>query len=86
MKKISAYALALLILVTPVLSNAATKDNDGGKLAYQHVLELSTNIGDRTQATNGEYKAKDYIEKVFKDAGYETKIQSFEINRKKDDK
>ena len=85
MKKISAYALAALILVTPIFSNAATKDIDGGKLAYQHVVELSNNIGDRTQTTDGEYKAKDYIEKVFKDAGYVTQIQSFEINRTKDD-
>jgi hypothetical protein len=83
MKKVSAFALASLIIVTPIFSNALTKDPDAGELAYKHVIELSDEIGDRTQATNGEYDAKDYIEDVFMDLGYDTKLQSFEIQRKK---
>lgn len=83
MKKVSAFALASLIIVTPIFSSALTKDPDAGELAYKHVVELSDEIGDRTQATNGEYDAKDYIEDVFMDLGYDTKLQSFEIQRKK---
>ena len=86
MKKVSAFALASLIIVTPIFSSALTKNPDAGELAYKHVVELSDEIGDRTQATNGEYDAKDYIEDVFMDLGYDTKLQSFEIQRTKDDK
>lgn len=52
-----------------------------GKMAYEHTKHLSQAIGGRAVGTEGEAKARDYIEGQFKRMGYTSTVQPFSFTR-----
>ena len=79
-KLLLTLGLTLSLMSTSVLA----KPGQGkyGDIAYDHIYELSEEIGARVAGSSEEFEAMEYIKDAFEDIGYKTEIQEFTINNR----
>lgn len=79
-KVLVCFLLSVLVLCGILFQGAeigAEGEREFGEIAFEHVVHLSQNIGERVTGTSGEEEARGYIYKTFEELGYNTKVQPF---------
>ncbi|ACB85679.1 M20/M25/M40 family metallo-hydrolase [Natranaerobius thermophilus] len=65
----------IILLSSPAV--AIEDSNEYGERAYEHILELSEEIGQRPAGSDEELEAAEYVKEEFEEYGYSTEFQEF---------